>query len=433
MSVETFGSLLAGAGHGDVMRAPVVLGRQPGPVDDYWYNDAPGQVPYFSTPKSSMQSTAFFACVAVISQTIAGLPKNVFERLRNGGRRVAKDHPLNYVMHDVANEEQTSFEFWECSLNHLLSDGNSYAKILTDNRDNVTGLSLLRPDRMMVDRDRETGTRFYRYSDDNGTTVYLDDEILHIPGLGYDGLKGYSPVQLFAQAIGLSTVTETYQSTYFKNSAISPAYLTFAQQINEMSRKEIQTFLEENHGGPANWHKMMILGGGGEIKTLPVNHKDIQFLELRKFQIEEIARIFRVPLHLIQSLDRSTNNNIEHQGIDFATHTIWPWCVRIEQRLNKALLGPRESQRLFIEFNIDGLLRGDTEARGEFYSKLRNTGVLSANDIRRRENMEPIPAAEGGDAYFIQGAMVPMGRLLQMPEPAPAPAAETEEEEETTP
>jgi HK97 family phage portal protein len=182
--------------------------------------------------------------------------------------------------------------------------------------------------------------------------------------------------------------------------------------LSDKAQANLLKSWNELHKGLRGSHTMGVLEEGMEIATIPVNHRDLQFLELRKFQLEEIARIYRVPLHLIQSLDRATNNNIEHQAIDFVMHTIRPWCVRIERRLNKCLFGPREGQRYFAEFNLDSLLRGDAASRAAFYSGLRNIGAITANEIRAKENMNPHPNP-AADELYVQGAMVPLGTTPQ--------------------
>jgi len=385
----------------------------PPPSADFWYVPIaqPTYTGKFVNEQTSLQCSAVYACVRVIAETVASLPFNVYRRLPEGGKRVATEHPVHYLIHDSPNEELTAYEFWETLMLHVLTWGNAYARVLTGARDVVTALIPIPPDRVEVRRDLDTGVRYYRISEPGkDPEILFDDQILHIPGLGYDGLRGYSPIEMQRQAVGLALAAEEYGARFFGNNAAPPMYLHSTQQLTDKSKENLMQWFSRKFGGVSNSHKLGILDNGVEIKTVPINHRDIQFLELRKFQIEEIARIFRVPLHLIQNLDRSTHNNIENQSIDFAMHTIRPWLVRIEKRVNKALFGPRESGTYFAEFVMEGLLRGDAKSRAEFYTAMRNAGIMTANEIREKENLNPLP---GGDELFIQGAMVPVSQAAR--------------------
>lgn len=378
-----------------------------GPDEDYWYK--PREISTWSgaavNERTALRSSAVYACVQVIAQTVASLPFKVYRQSGEGNRREDPSHPLYAVLHEQANAEMTAFEFWEMSTAHLLTWGNSFARIDYDAKLNVQALHPLDPARMQVKRDGETGVRYYEYAEGSGKAeILVSDEVLHLPGLGYDGLRGYSPVQMMCQAIGLSLSAEEYGSRFFQNAG-PERYIAYPKVLNDVGRANILNWFLRNFGGVRNAHKLGILEEGAEIKTVPVNHRDIQFLELRKFQIEEIARIYRVPPHMIQDLSRSTNNNIEHQGIDFATHTIRPWVERIEQRVNMSLLGPRERQQYTAEMSMDALMRGDAKSRAEYYSKRFSVGSLSPNEIRALENENPYA---GGDEYWVQGAYVPV-------------------------
>jgi HK97 family phage portal protein len=317
-----------------------------------------------------------------------------------------RNHPLYYLLHDSPNADMTAFEFWELAAKCLCLSGNFYAKIQTNQRGDVTQLTPLSPSSVRVFRDAETGVMVYQY----GSQMYTASDILHIPGLGYDGedsLTGFSPVGYMAQALGMTQDAEGYGANFFRNNATPPAYMTVPQALSNEARKNLQTWLMESYGGVRNAGKIGVLEQGAEIKTVAINHRDMQFLELRQYQKADICSIFRVPPHMIQDLTRSTNNNIEHQGIDFATHTIRPWLTRIEKRINLQLFGPREATNYYAEFNMDALLRGDAASRANYYSAMRNIGALNANEIRSKENMNPY---DGGELYLVQGAMVPVAQ-----------------------
>lgn len=396
------------------------------PYDDFWYRAASAAessiTGIYVGPATSLQAVGVYACVNVLAQTVASLPLNVIRR-DGDSKQVDTGHDLYNLLHNSPNDELTSFEFWEMEMAKLCTWGNSYSKLeLVGPKKIVESITPLRPDFMIVERDPETKIRRYVYQE-NGwgkPEVWLDEEILHIPGLGFDGLKGYSPVELMRRPIEMARAAEEYGARFFQNNATPPAYISIPVGIGPKAKEDMLDWFTKKFGGLSRSHKLGVLDNGAEIKTVPVNHRDIQFLELRKFQLEEIARIYRVPLHLIQSLDRSTNNNIEHQGIDFAMHTIRPWLVRIEKRINKALFGPKERKTWFAEFNMEGLLRGDAASRAEFCSKMIASGSMKPNEWRALENMNPV---EGGDRLFIQGAMVPIemaGAHLQ-PEPEEKP------------
>ena len=382
----------------------VKLGASPPPDNDFWYRPVSGSRNYVSQD-SAMRISAVWACVRVIAETIGSLPLGVYRRNRDG-RELDRNHALYYLLHNSPNPDMTAFEFWELAAKCLCLSGNFYAQIFTNQRGDVTELRPLSPSSMRVFRDPETGVLVYQHN----SQMFTSSDILHIPGLGYDGerdLTGYSPVSYMAQALGMTQDAEGYGANFFKNNATPPAYMTVPQALSNEARGNLQSWLMDNYGGVKNAGKIGVLEQGAEIKTVAINHRDMQFLELRQYQKADICSIFRVPPHMIQDLTRSTNNNIEHQGIDFATHTIRPWLTRIEKRINLQLFGPREAAVYYAEFNMDALLRGDAASRANYYSAMRNIGALSANEIRSKENMNPYA---GGELYLVQGAMVPVSQ-----------------------
>ena len=382
----------------------VKLGASPPPDNDFWYRPVSGSRNYVSQD-SAMRISAVWACVRVIAETIGSLPLGVYRRNRDG-RELDRNHALYYLLHNSPNADMTAFEFWELAAKCLCLSGNFYAQIFTNQRGDVTELRPLSPSSMRVFRDPETGVLVYQHN----SQMFTSSDILHIPGLGYDGerdLTGYSPVSYMAQALGMTQDAEGYGANFFKNNATPPAYMTVPQALSNEARGNLQSWLMDNYGGVKNAGKIGVLEQGAEIKTVAINHRDMQFLELRQYQKADICSIFRVPPHMIQDLTRSTNNNIEHQGIDFATHTIRPWLTRIEKRINLQLFGPREAAVYYAEFNMDALLRGDAASRANYYSAMRNIGALNANEIRSKENMNPYA---GGELYLVQGAMVPVSQ-----------------------
>lgn len=357
------------------------------------------------TPETAIQLSTVYACVRVIAETVASLPLNVFERIKSGSER-ADSHTLQRILHDEPNGEMTSFIYRETMIAHLLLHGNSYSQIIRDGRNRVVSLYPLLPDHMDVDRDRD-GVLVYTYTTSKGNRVTLTPmEVLHIPGLGFDGIMGYSPIAQEKNAIGLAIASEEYGSKFFSNGARPSGVLTHPNAVKNPAA--VRESWNAAYGGSANSGRIAVLEEGMKFEPLAIPNNEAQFLETRKFQVEEICRIFRVPPHLVCNLDHATFSNIEHQSIDFAVHTIRPWLVRIEQAMNRALLQEREKQKYFVQFNIDGLMRGDYQSRMNGYAVGRQNGWLSANDIRKLENLNPIPAEEGGDDYLINGNMLPL-------------------------
>jgi len=304
----------------------------------------------------------------------------------------------------------SSFIFRETLMTHLLLWGNAYAQIIRNGKGEVVALYPLMPNKMQVDRD-ENGELYYIYtrsSDEaktmDGVTVYLTPrDVLHIPGLGFDGLVGYSPIAMAKNAIGLSIATEEYGAKFFANGAAPSGVLEHPGTIKDPSR--LRENWNSTFGGSANSGKVAVLEEGMKYTPISISPEQAQFLETRKFQIDEIARIFRVPPHMVGDLEKSSFSNIEQQSLEFVKYTLEPWLVRWEQSMIRSLLTPSEKQEYFIKFNVDGLLRGDYASRMSGYATARQNGWMSANDIRELENLDRIPAEDGGDLYLINGNM----------------------------
>ena len=356
-------------------------------------------------PRSSIQVTGVYACVRVISETVASLPMHVYERDGDGYKK-ATEHRLYTVLHDEPNGEMTSFVLREVMLAHLLLWGNSYCQILRDGRMRVAGLYPLLPDRMKVDRD-EHGNLTYTYQPMNGGTIQLNpQDVLHIPGLGFDGVMGYSPIALARNAVGLALSAEEYGGKTFANGATPSGILTHPGTVK--NPKAIREAWQSTYGGSGNSGKVAVLEEGMTFHPISMSNADAQFIETRQFQLEEICRIFRVPPHMVADLRHATFSNIEHQSLEFAKYTIRPWVARIEQSMNRALFTEAEKKKYYVELNIDGLLRGDYKSRMEGYAVGINNGFLSPNDVRRMESMNPIPDEEGGNTYMVNGSMTPL-------------------------
>ena len=360
--------------------------------------------------RSAMQMTAVYSCVRILSEAIASLPVHVYKYNDSGGKEKALDHPLYFLLHDEPNPEMTSFVFRETLMTHLLLWGNAYCQIIRNGRGEVIALYPLMPERMKVDRD-EHGQLYYEYmvsSDDahtmKGSTVQLrPSDVLHIPGLGFDGLVGYSPIAMAKNAIGLAIAAEEFGSKFYANGANPSGVLEHPGTLKDPSR--VRDSWTQTFGGSSNSNKVAVLEEGMKYTPISISPNEAQFLETRKFQINEIARIFRVPPHMVGDLEKSSFSNIEQQSLEFVKYTLDPWVSRWEQNMARALLTPEEKSTYFIKFNVDGLLRGDYQSRMNGYAVGRQNGWMSANDIRTLENLDLIPDELGGNLYLINGNM----------------------------
>ena len=363
--------------------------------------------------RSAMQMTAVYSCVRILSEAVAGLPLHLYQYTDKGSKEKAVDNPLYFLLHDEPNTEMTSFVFRETLMTHLLLWGNAYSQIIRNGKGEVMGLYPLMPDRMTVGRD-EKGRLYYEYmvsSDDaktlkDGTVRLSPYDVLHIPGLGFDGLVGYSPIAMAKNAIGLAIAAEEYGSKFYANGATPSGILEYPGTVKEPDK--VRESWNAGFGGSSNAHKIAVLEEGMKYTPISISPNEAQFLETRKFQINEIARIFRVPPHMVGDLEKSSFSNIEQQSLDFVKYTLEPWLVRWEQAMQRALIPQDDKSKYFIKFNVDGLLRGDYQSRMQGYATARQNGWMSANDIRELENFDRIPAEDGGDLYLINGNMMPL-------------------------
>lgn len=361
--------------------------------------------------RTAMQTTAVYACVRILAEAVASLPLHVYEYQDDGGKKLVHDHPLYYLLHDEPNPEMTSFVFRETLMSHLLIWGNAYAQIIRDGAGRVLGLYPLLPDKMDVQRD-DRGNIYYVYSrnsDENPMfKEYRDirlkaEDVLHIPGLGFDGLIGYSPIAMAKNAVGMTLACEEYGASFFANGANPGGVLEHPGVLKDPSK--VRESWNSVYRGVNNAHKIAVLEEGMKYQQIGIPPEEAQFLETRKFQINEIARLYRIPPHMVGDLDKSSFSNIEQQSLEFVKYTLDPWVIRWEQSLQRSLLLPGEKGKYFIKLNVDGLLRGDYQSRMNGYAVGRQNGWFSANDIREMENMNPITDEQGGNLYLINGAM----------------------------
>lgn len=361
---------------------------------------------------TAMQMTAVYSCVRILAETVACLPLHVYKYNDSGGREKYLKHTLYKLLHDEPNPEMTSFTFRETLMSHLLLWGNAYAQIIRNARGEVIALYPLMPNKMTVDRDKN-GRLFYLYQRNiedaptlgKDSLVYLEpSDVLHIPGLGFDGLVGYSPIAMAKNAVGLSMATEEYGAKFFANGAAPGGVLEHPGTIKDPQK--VKESWNMAYQGSANSHRVAVLEEGMRYQPIGISPEQAQFLETRKFQINEIARIFRVPPHMLADLEKSSFSNIEQQSLEFVKYTLDPWIIRWEQAMCRSLLMESEKPEVFIKFNVDGLLRGDYASRMSGYAVGIQNGFFSPNDVRGLENMDLIPDELGGNRYLCNGNMV---------------------------
>lgn len=362
--------------------------------------------------RTSMQVTAVYCCVRILSEAVASLPLHLYRYTSEGSKEKAVDHPLYFLLHNEPNPEMTSFAYRETMMTHLLLYGNCYSQIIRNGKGEVIALYPLMPNRMRVDRDTD-GELFYEYQSSadeahtmpgrNSIVRLSPHDVLHIPGLGFDGLVGYSPIAMAKNSIGMSIACEEYGAKFFANGATPGGILEHPGVVKDPEK--VRDSWMSAFGGSANSNKVAVLEEGMKYTPISISPEEAQFLETRKFQIDEIARIFRIPPHMIGDLEKSSFNNIEQQSLEFVKYTLDPWVCRWEQSMERSLLTREEKKIYFFKFNVDGLLRGDYQSRMQGYAVGRQNGWMSANDIRSLENMDLIPDEEGGNLYLINGNM----------------------------
>jgi HK97 family phage portal protein len=371
------------------------------------------------TADTAFGLTGVYRAVRLIANTIATLPLGVFERKSDGSRELALKHPLSPIIRKRPNRWQTAFGFKQMLAGHFELRGKAYAEIFADGRGRVAELIPLHPDRVTPRSgvlDADIGeTIWYEYQPKNRPMrIILWDEMMHWVGFTQDGLNGLSPITVAREALGLAITNREYAARYLNNNSTPGGALKHPKTLTTEAKKNLRESWQAKHGGGVNAGKVAIFEEGMEWQSIGFNPKDSQFIEQRQFDVEEIARMFDIPPHKLMDLDRSTNNNIEHQGIEFVTDCILPRAVNLEETLERDLLLPSDEDRFFIEANLEGQLRADRAARGTFYSVMFSLGAYSPNDIRRKENENPV---QGGDEYFVPLNMVPLKHAAELTEP----------------
>jgi len=349
---------------------------------------------------AAMRYSAVFACNRVLSETFATAPAMLYRKTKDGDRETRNDLPIYDILHNRPNEEMSPFSWKEASMTALNLGGNAVSERLVNRYGELVGLYHYEWPRVQIGRNRETGRLEYKISGGRGepTRVLTRDEVFHLPGPSFDGIVGLTPLEYVGGAIRLGLSYQQFSLNFYRNAANASGAFKFPNALSEEAYNRLKEDLNKNWTGLINTGKPILLEEGADFIPFTIKPADAQLLEAMRFQLSDIARFYRVPLHLIQDLERATNNNIEHQSLEFVMYTMLPWFKRWEEGMNMQLLTRRERQSgFYIEFKLDILLRGDAKSRAEAYAMGRQWGWLSVNDIRRLENMPPI---ENGDIYL---------------------------------
>lgn len=360
------------------------------------------------TSSTAMYFVAVYACINILSRTVGSLPLYLYRRLPGGGKEKARKHPLFNLIRYLPNPEMTAMRYRSTLQGHLASWGNSYSYIDWANTGYPKALWPLRPDRIQVQRiNGELVYHYYPGIEDFKITTGFNipnTYMLHIPGFGYDGVMGYSPITLAREAIGLGLAADAFGAKYFGSGTHPGMVIEHPKQLSSQAHDNLKKSLTDKYSGLGNAHRLMILEEGMKANKIVIDPKDSQFLETRKFQITEIARLFLIPPHMIADLEKATFSNIEEQGIEFVVHTMRPWFVLWEEEYMRSLLRVDEREEYFFQFDVDALMRGDIAKRYAAYAIGKQWGFLSTNDVRDKENLNPV---DGGDQYMVPLNMIP--------------------------
>lgn len=372
------------------------------------YGGADAESGEYVSPETALRCSAVYSCVGILAESIAQLPLKLYRRTA-GGKEEVEESPLRRILGWKPNEWQTSFEFREMAMQHLCLRGNFYAYKVTDSRDEVRELLPLHPDQVTVEQ-RPDWSLAYRITFNDGRQETVDkSRIFHVRYRTLDGVRGISPILYHRDTVGLALTTLKHGSRVFRNGALPTGILQHPGKLSKESLERLRESWEASYGG-ANSGKTAILEEGMTFTGLTMSNEDMQYLETRSFQVEDIARIYRVPLHMIQSVEKSTSwgSGIENMSLGFVQFTLLPWIRRLESAIWRDLIPDREKESVFPEFLVDGLLRGDIKSRYTAYQLAIQSGIMSPNEVRAKENLNPRP---GGDDY-----MSPLNMRLTGPE-----------------
>jgi len=361
---------------------------------------------------TALRHTVVFACNRVLSESIASLPLVLYKEDAKGNREKAKDHSLYNLLNFLPNKEQTTMQWRETMITNLNLRGNHFTQIIRNGAGNITALWGLDTSRITAKRLESTGEIVFIYDIGNGTTkqvVFTFDELLNVSGLSLDGISGISPIAYNRESISLSVAMEQYGGKYFKNGASATGAFSIQGELSDKAFERMKKDFKETYSGMVNAHTPMVLEGGAKFEKITMSNEDSQFLDSRKFQKADISSIFRVPLHMINDLDKANYNSIEQLSLGFVIYTLSPWLIRIEQAMQRDLLTEKErNEGYYIKHNLNALLRGDIKTRTELYSKFVNSGIFTINDVLKLEDMNEV---DNGNERYMQMSMTTIDNI----------------------
>lgn len=370
---------------------------EPSPELIALFGGSPSAAGVAVTPETAMRCPAVYASVKVLAESVAQLPLHLYRRTADGGKERAADHPLAELLHDQANDWTSATEFRLTMQTALCLHGNAFA-FINRTGGTITELVPLPSPSVAVLTDPVTMEPRYRVTIEGGVKDYDHTEIFHLRTLGTSPNFGLSPITQARDAIGLAMAMELHASKLFAQGARPSGVFKYAKTLGPETLRKLRDSFNAAHGGGENSGRTLILEDGMDFMPVSFSSVDLQFLELRRHQVAEIARVFRIPLHLLQELERATHNNAEAMGQQFLALTLLPWLKIWEGAIRRALLTPDERKEYYAEFMADDLARADLAARFEAYAKAVTHGLLSPNEIRAAENRAPYA---GGDQFRL--------------------------------
>lgn len=366
------------------------------------------------TAQSAMRSSAVYACVSLLSKTIGSLPLKVLRAKPNGDSVEVPDTLPYYLLHDEPNPAMTSCVWREFLTASVLLHGNAYVAIGRNQANQVVDLFPIHPQTVTVERLSSGKNRYHVRLVDGQTEILDQSDMLHIPGLGFDGVTGQSVITWAArQAVGLSQAMEQHGSKIFSNGARLGVVLKHPKTLSKEAQQRLKQQFDQQQSGLSNAFKSMVLEEGLDVSNISMTSEDAQYLEGRRFQVEDIARFFGVPPHMIGHTDKQTSwgTGVEQNTLGYLIFTIIPWLTRFEQEFNRKLF-PRSP--FYAQFKLQGLMRGDSSARAAYYASGHQNSWLTTNEIRKFEDLPPVP---GGDQLYVQVNLAPLGSRTSLPAP----------------
>lgn len=356
--------------------------------------------------ESALRFITVYSCVRVLSEALASLPLVVYKSRPDGGSDKAMDHPVYDVLSNEPNDEMHSVTWREQQMSNLVISGNSYSIVTRNGKGQAIDVYPVPWERCWPYRDPKDWTIKYRVDDRGKYEIFPASEVFHVTGLGWDGILGYSPIRMASESIGVGMAAAQFTARFYGQGMSASGTVEYPGELSDKAYQRLKEDVAENWGGLHNAWKPIILEGGAKYQTVSMPMKDAQFIETRKFSREEIAGLFRVPPHMIADLERSTNNNIEQQSLEFVMYSLLPYIAKWESVINWKLFSKRDRQQgYYAKFNVEGLLRGDYKSRQEGLAIQRQNGVINANEWRAFEEMNPIDG-DAGSSYLVNSAMI---------------------------